>query len=169
MEASRQYQRLCRGFTLIEILVVITIMSIMLGLVTANFAIDERQQLQQEAHKLALLMSHASDTARTTGRSTAWRASENGYIFLQLGADGKSWKPMRFDSNLRAREFPENMRLSEVYIAGVLSNSKDMIIFSPSGLNPAFELTLRSKQARLKITGDLLGKVTDLPSEEIRS
>lgn len=73
--------KILKGFTLIEVLVVLTIMSIMLGLVTANFAMDERQSLQQEAHKLALLMRHASDTARTTGKPIAWQATKQGYIF----------------------------------------------------------------------------------------
>ncbi|NOT65102.1 MAG: type II secretion system minor pseudopilin GspH [Methylotenera sp.] len=157
-----------KGFTLIEVLVVLTIMSIMLGLVTANFAMDERQSLQQEAHKLALLMRHASDTARTTGKPIAWQATKQGYIFLQLETDGQSWQSLQNDSNLRVRELPENMRLSTAHIAGLPANSNDMVIFSPSGLNPAFDLTLQSEHARLTITGDLLGKVVDFPAQEIK-
>lgn len=161
------------GFTLIEVLVVLSIMGIMLGMLVVNYGKDERQNLQLEGHRLALLMSHASQTARTTGQPIAWQANVQGYQFLQYAPLTKLWEVIKAnnsssDTTLRERKWPENLQLSEVNIAGSISTIKkrpyDMIIFSPSGINPAFNLMLQSPHAKLEVKGDMLGLVTDLPA-----
>ncbi|MBC7787622.1 MAG: type II secretion system minor pseudopilin GspH [Methylophilaceae bacterium] len=165
------------GFTLIEILVVLSIMGIMLGLLAVNYGADERQNLQLEGHRLALLMSHASQTARTTGQPIAWQVNERGYQFLQYDPLARQWQVMgvnnvQSDTTLRERVWPEGLQLSEVNISGSISTIKkrqfEMIIFSPSGVNPAFDLTLQSSQSKLDIKGDMLGQVTDLPAIDLQ-
>ena len=164
------------GFTLIEILVVLSIMGIMLGLVAVNYSPDERQTLQQEGHRLALLLSHASQTARTTGQPITWQANAQGYQFLQYVQSAKLWQVIKVnnsnsDTILRERQWPQDMQLSKVNIAGSTSTTQqrqyEMIIFSPSGINPAFDLTLQSPHAKLALKGDMLGLVTDLPATDL--
>lgn len=160
------------GFTLIEILVVLSIMGITLGLLVVNYGSDDRQNLQLEGHRLALLLSHASQTARTTGQPIAWQANKQGYQFLQYGSLTKQWQVMGLnnvmsDTTLRERALPEGLQLNDVNISGNVSTIKnrpfEMIIFSPAGINPAFDLTLQSSQNKLEVKGDMLGQVTDLP------
>lgn len=155
-----------RGFTLIEILVVLVIMGVMLGLVAVNFGMDARQQLQQEGHRLALLMSHASSLARTTGQAVAWLPSKQGYTFSQRSSKQNDWEVINNDSTLRPRVLPESMRISNIHIAGKPAKLDEKIIFSPSGINPAFDLTLTTEGAHLRVTGDMLGKALDLPAQE---
>ena len=154
------------GFTLIEVMVVLVIMGVLIGLVSTNFAPDDRQQLQLEGHKLALLLSHASNTARTTGMTVAWKSTPKSYTFLTLAPDGRNWNPLLNDSDLYARHMSEGMRISKVSIAG--DSTSDMVIFSPSGLNSDFNVTLSSDQYRLNVHGNLLGKVEDLTATEIQ-
>jgi len=149
------------GFTLIETLVALTIVTIMLGLVVANFGMDDRQQLQQESHRLALLMRHASETARTTGQPLAWANQKNGYRFLQRRPDRPGWQPINNDSTLRQRQLPQNIRIAEQNIEGNRMATHEMIVFSPSGLNPPFSLTLATEHASARLVGNLLGTISE--------
>jgi len=149
------------GFTLVETLVVLTIMSIMLGLVIANWGLDEKQQLQQESRRLALLMAHASATARSTGRPIAWSSSQHGYQFLQPNTSRNNWQVVSTDSTLRSRQLPAGIQISEQRIEGNRLSKNEMIIFSPSGLNAAFSITLSSAGAITKLKGNLLGNIQE--------
>ena len=51
------------GFTLLELLVVMVIAGLMLGMVSFNAMPGERQVLQQEAQRIALLLQLARDEA----------------------------------------------------------------------------------------------------------
>lgn len=164
------------GFTLVEVLVILSIMGIMLGFVIVRYGKDERQNLQLEGHRLALLISHASNTARTSGQPIAWQANEGGYQFLQYSPLVKSWQKLgntnsQIDTTLRERHLPEDFYLSEVKITGTGSTIKkqeyEMIIFSPSGINSAFNLTLQSPHAKVEVKGDMLGFVEDLPAIDL--
>jgi len=149
------------GFTLIETLVVLTIMSIMLGLVIANWGLDEKQQLQQESRRLALLMAHASATARSTGRSIAWSSSQHGYQFLQPNTSRNNWQVVRADSTLRSRQLPAGIAISEQRVEGDRLARNEMIVFSPSGLNAPFSITLSSAHALTKLKGNVLGDIQE--------
>jgi len=149
------------GFTLVETLVMLTIVSIMLGLVVANFGLDDKQQLQQESHRLALLMEHASATARTTGRPVAWSSSQHGYQFLQHNPGRNSWQVLGPDSTLRPRTLPAGIQISEQRVEGSRLARNERIIFSPSGLNAPFSITLSSALAVTRLHGNLLGNIQE--------
>lgn len=92
-----------RGFTLIELLVVLVIIGLTLGLVTVNLAPSQRQAMQQDAQRVALLLQLARDEAIVRNRPIAFEASEQGYRFLVR--DGREWKTLPQDDMLREREF----------------------------------------------------------------
>lgn len=147
------------GFTLIEIMVVLTIIGITLGLSMANFGTDERQKLQQEGRRLALLLSHASQTALSTGKSIGWKPTVHNYIFFQYQVVNNQWALMKQEQTLRPRDLPDNIRIGKITIAGQLAQKNEMIVFSPSGVNTEFDVTLHSEHAKINIHGDFLGKV----------
>ncbi len=167
------------GFTLVEVLVVLVIVGVMLGMVTVNFTQDDRQQLQQEAHKLALLLSHASNTARTTGKPIAWSNQSHQYGFYTLADDGRTWHTFLTDSPLRSRELPEGMHIETTKVSGSIQKPGELLIFSPAGLNADFNIQLISKKYDAEILGaqtlivaiqgDLLGNVIDKPVVERRN
>ena len=70
-----------RGFTLIEMLVVLMIMGLMVGLVSAIARPDDRALLQVEATRLAALLDFAAEHSRLTGKSIAWTANGPDYRF----------------------------------------------------------------------------------------
>lgn len=155
-----------KGFTLVEVLVVLVIVGVLLGLVSVNYSRDNRQQLQQEAHRLALLLSHASNIARTTGQPVAWASQPQNYGFYGLSADGKNWTLLLNESHLYTRQLPENMRVVQTRVGGSQLQYGDKIIFSPAGLNADFLITLSAEKLSAEIQGNLLGQVIDMPVVE---
>ena len=63
-----------RGFTLIEMLVVLMIMGLFIGLVSTITRPDDRAVLQLEAERLSQLLDFAASEAQLSGKSIAWTA-----------------------------------------------------------------------------------------------
>ena len=62
------------GFTLLELLVVLVIVGIMLGAVGLNAMPSDRQIVQNEAQRIALLLQLARDEAIVRNRPVAFEA-----------------------------------------------------------------------------------------------
>ena len=66
------------GFTLLELLVVLVIVGITVGLVSFNMVPNERQVLQSEAQRIALLLQLARDEAIVRNRLIAFEIEPDG-------------------------------------------------------------------------------------------
>ena len=73
-----------RGFSLLELLVVLVIVGITLGMVTLNVMPNGQKALQDDAQRVALLLQLARDEAIVRDRPVAFEADENHYDF-QIG------------------------------------------------------------------------------------
>jgi general secretion pathway protein H len=93
------------GFTLLEILVVLTIMGILLGVVSVKALPSEKQNLQEEVRRLALLMAVARDEAILVNKAIALDVDNEGYRFLRR--DEGEWQPFKGDEQLRERSFAQ--------------------------------------------------------------
>ena len=71
-----------RGFTVIELLVVIVILGVVAGMVSLSVAPSEQRRLTEELDRLAALFRLAHDEARISGRAITWEAGADGYRFL---------------------------------------------------------------------------------------
>ncbi|MGZ3239084.1 MAG: GspH/FimT family pseudopilin, partial [Burkholderiaceae bacterium] len=108
--SSARRRLLTGGFTLLELLVVIVIAGIMLGMVSFNAIPGDRQMLQNEAQRVALLLQLARDEAIVRNRQVAFEADSERYRFLVREDNG--WKPITDDDLLREREFKHAIALS---------------------------------------------------------
>ena len=147
-----------RGFTLIEILVVLVIVGVVLATVVVKVLPDDRQALQQETSRLALLLEHARDEAFVSGRSIAWSAEDGAYAFWRRDQERK-WQPLTGNEVLRERHFPSSVILTGLTINRVEVATSERLIFSPSGLNAPFEAVLVLHDQRLVLAGDNTGRV----------
>lgn len=92
-----------RGFTLIEILVVIAILGVAVGAVALSISTSDARLLQEETARLGALFRIAQNEARVSGRALVWEADRDGYRFRPLDSEAaRDWD----DEILRARRWP---------------------------------------------------------------
>ncbi len=151
-------KRAANGFTLIEILIVIVIVGVTLTLASVNLFRDDGQVLNEEAKRLAALLSHAQTEAMITGNAIAWSAQQGKYEFWRRGKNGK-WDEPSSDEILRARTFPAEIEWGEIRVAGNAIKLDERLIFLAGGLNQPFELKLKYRDKHLTILGDPTGRV----------
>jgi general secretion pathway protein H len=151
----------CRGFTLVELLVVIVIVGITLSLVIVNFSRDDRQVLADEAQRLAMLLEHAHDEAIASSRAFAWIADGESYRFA-VAADDGTWANVGNDNLLRSREWASGVHFGGIRLmrGGGQREASSRIAFSPSGFNSPFDLTLTAGETRAVIAGSAVGRIT---------
>jgi len=146
-----------RGFTLIEILVVLAILGVTLGLVRVNAMPDDGEILRQESVRLALLIEQAANEARAKGTAFACIIEKGGYYFLQK--HGLEW----FETNddiLRPRRWPEDVMVIGVQVDGQKNvKGPRRIILSSSGYNSAFLIELKLNRHRMAIAGTTTGRI----------
>jgi general secretion pathway protein H len=75
-----------RGFTLIEILLVVALIAIAAGLAALSVSGGERS-LREETDRLAALFHMAQSEVRVSGRPLVWQADLSGYSFRLLGTE----------------------------------------------------------------------------------
>ena len=142
-----------RGFTLIEVLVVVTIIALLVSLVAVKLAPDARQGVANEGAQLAALLTHARHEAIVIGAPLAWQRTEAGYQFLQRGPDRK-WQPMDRDASLRARAFPNGVSVASIETPNKAGGGNQTIIFLPTGIADPFRITLMLGEHRVQVASD---------------
>ena len=146
-----------RGFTLLELLVVMVIAGIMLGVVSFNAMPDQRQRLQKDAQRIALLMQLARDEAIVRNLPIAFEVDQDRYRFLIR--DGKTWKPLE-DEMLREREFVISPVLASVapqFVSPQSSFYMVRIVFGLESVDKPFTMTLSSGEISVAIRADGIG------------
>ncbi|MGZ8358289.1 MAG: type II secretion system minor pseudopilin GspH [Telluria sp.] len=146
-----------RGFTLVEVMVVMVIIGITLGLVSLNAMPSPRQNLEKEAQRIALLLQLARDEAIVRNRLVSFEANGERYRFLVRGEAG--WAPVTQDDLLREREFknaPISLRLDPAPQAGGASDTL-RITFGREPVDRPFVLTLGAGDDRVAIRADGVG------------
>jgi general secretion pathway protein H len=146
-----------RGFTLIELLVVLVIVGITLGAVAFNAVPSDRQALQNEAQRVALLLQLARDEAIVRNRPIAFEAEPERYRFLVR--DDNSWKIITQgqDDLLREREFQRApVTLSIVPQLSTQTNPM-RIVFGSEPVDKPFVLTFSAGDASVAVRADGIG------------
>lgn len=85
--ARRCPQRTVRGFTLLELIVVIAIIAIATAAVSFALRDSSQAQLDREADRLAALLESARAQSRASGVAVRWRPVEGSFVFDGLPSD----------------------------------------------------------------------------------
>lgn len=99
------------GFTLLELLLVLLIISIILTFITLRLP-NREDSGKSEATRLTGLLSLALDEAVMTGRDYAVALNTGGYEFLLRRDNDSLWIPVSEDEILRSRELPDELDLN---------------------------------------------------------
>jgi general secretion pathway protein H len=143
-----------RGFTLLELLVVLVIVSILLGAVALNAMPGNRQLLRDDAQRIALLLQAARDEAIVRNHAIAFEIDEQRYRFLIRQND--SWQVMTDDVLLREREF----RRTPLFIVLTPPTSDHLplrIVFGREPVDKPFVLRLTLGPDSTSIQADGIG------------
>lgn len=146
------------GFTLLEILVVLTLMAILTSMVIVNFTgADQRQLHEGEVERLALRLDLARQRAVQRNREVGFNLSLNEYEFVELDRQANAWRllderPLRPGAmdpeillTLSVEGLTESESESEADEAGELADGltrepPDLVFFRSGEVTP-FELT----------------------------
>ena len=153
-----------RGFTLIEMLVVLMIIGLFFGLVSAITRPDERAMLRLEAERLSQLLDFAAAEARLTGRSIAWTADESGYRFWRADEDA-SWLEIRDSELLRARTLPQGVLVSGFRVENMRPQGAIRLEFAPQGSLLAFTIGMSLGDEQYSVVGSPIGEVRVVPGK----
>jgi general secretion pathway protein H len=93
-----------RGFTLLELLIVIVLIAIATTVITLGGSPDPRQSLVEQAQRLGLLLTLASDEVRIRQQPISWEGDLAGYRFVTEA--GGERRLLTEDDLLHERSWP---------------------------------------------------------------
>jgi general secretion pathway protein H len=155
--APLAHRNLRQGFTLLELLVVVVIAGITLGVVSLNAFRSDRQVMQNDAQRIALLLQLTREEAILRNRPTAFEADANGYRFLVREESG--WQALTQDDMLRQREFKRTPMQLSMNPAPTEASAPDTlrITFGREPVDKPFALTMASGDSSVVIRADGIG------------
>lgn len=160
---SPSYRKTQPGFTLIEILVVLLIVTILTGLTVSRLpSFATNADLDTEVRRLQLLLNMARSDAVMDSTEFGFRLNKDGYEFLSFRDDAQRWQLA--ESPFHAREVDEDIRLTlrvddkQLSLPG--ENLPKLLILS-SGETTPFELTIesRSRDSEQTLATDGYGEI----------
>ena len=145
-------------------LVVLVIMGLFVGMVSAIVRPDDRALLRVEAERLAQLLDLATMQSRLTGKSIAWTADGPGYRFWRFNED-TYWSEILDDDSLRARTLPQGMMIAGMRVENMRPPEHMRLEFNSFGPTLSFVIEMTFGAASYSVEGSPIGEVRVLPDE----
>lgn len=156
-----------RGFTLLELLVVMVLAGILLSIVTISVTPDPRQSLAREGQRIGQLFALAADEARIRQQPIVWEADVNGYRFVTEA--GGERQLVTGDDLLRERRWERPLTRLAVIERGAQKPSQ--VVLGPGApplrvpiarewIQPRLRLELANDLAQVAVEFDETGRGT---------
>jgi general secretion pathway protein H len=143
-----------RGFTLVEILVVVAIAGIVLAVAAVNLFPGDEEIARRETSLLTLDIEAARDDAWFGGRPTAVSFADGKLRVLRIASD-RTWQAVPG----RERRLPDAMQVEALAIDGQPVTLADPLVFLPDGLGVPFRVAVTVRGIPKAIEGDAAGAV----------
>lgn len=153
------------GFTLMELLVVLIILSIVAASIGVKLTLDSSSVVRDEARRLALLLQSAQEQAVLEGKFYSIKFNHHGYKFLTLNDKGEL-EEIKNNSIFGHREFAEGIVLGNVLINEKLSSQADQgLLLTPVGTMPPITISLLYKENSWQVQSRPDGTVIAMPAD----
>jgi general secretion pathway protein H len=165
-----------KGFTLVEILVVVVIMAVVISLAVLSIGVTGRDaQLDEETRRIEGLVGLLHERALLEGRDFGLRIEPTAYEFVVYEAARDRWLAMDQEHEFRHRELPKGLSFqlqldSQTVVLKAIDRNlpSDQALPTPqvaiaaSGEGTPFRLTLLREEtnAKASVDGDALGKIS---------
>lgn len=151
-----------RGFTLIEVLVLVVIVGVLATVVTLGASsIGGERRLEQEAQRFQAIVMHACERAELVGREIGVRIDAAGYAFATLAIDG--WMPEEHQGELRLRSWAQGIDAELLRDGRALRAEADgpvIVCFSSGEMSPfVLRLGLAGVATRYELRGAIDGRI----------
>lgn len=136
-----------QGFTLIEILVVLFIVTILAGLTVASLpGFVQNADMETETRRLELLFSMVRNEAMMDSSEFGFRRTDRGYEFLRFDDGTRSWE--KAASPFQARTLPEDFTMTiraDTEGFRLLGENLPPILILSSGETTPFRIILETR------------------------
>ena len=165
-----------KGFTLVEILVVVVIMAVVISLAILSVGVTGRDsQLDEETRRVEGLVGLLHERALLEGRDFGLRIEPTAYEFVVYDPDRDRWLTLDQEQEFRHRDLPKGLSFqlqldSQTVVLKAIDRqlSADAVPPTPqvaiaaSGEGTPFRLTLSRDATRAKasVAGDAMGKIS---------
>lgn len=149
-------QRFERGFTLVELLVVLVVIGIALGVVAVQLMPDNRSVLREESARLALLLENAVLEAQARGRTIGWSGEGAHYRFWEKN-EYNDWVSIENDAQFRPRTLPDGIKISQVSVEDVSLKPGERLAMGAYVI--PFRIDLGNQYGNISIDGKSTGDV----------
>jgi general secretion pathway protein H len=170
-----------RGFTLVEILVVVVIMAVVISLAVLSIGVTGRDpQLDEESRRIEGLVSLLHERALLEGRDFGLRIEPTAYEFVVYDPYRDRWLTLNQESEFRRRDLPKGVTFElqldaitvvlkpvERELAADATPPAPQVAIAASGEGTPFLLTLtrQGTAAQASVQGDATGKTTQRSSD----
>lgn len=169
-----------RGFTLIELIVVVVLILILVSTVSINLFSGATDKIREEANRLALLIQSAHEHAIMEGGIRAVGISKEEYRFYFVNREGKL-EPVEQDDIFHQRALENGITFYTSDIEGYKAEfepvdpekkqdeTERLIVLFPTGELTAFNLDLELLDQHWHVVGLTDGRIRSLSPEETSS
>jgi general secretion pathway protein H len=170
-----------KGFTLVEMLVVVVVIAIVVSLAVLSIGVTGRDsQLDEESRRIEGLVGLLHERALLEGRDFGLRLEPTAYEFVVYEPRRDRWQTLQGESEFRHRDLPKGLRFqleldSQVVVIKPIDRSLTddsavpgpQVAIAASGEGTPFRLTLLrdGTSSTASVSGDALGKVSRLSSD----
>jgi len=171
-----------RGFTLVEILVVVVIMAVIISLAVLSIGVTGRDaQLDEESRRIEGLVNLLHERAVLEGRDFGLRIEPTAYEFVEYEPTRDRWLSLNDEQEFRHRDLPKGvtfqLELDSIIVVlkpidrTLLSDEPPpapQVAIAASGEGTPFRLTLvrDATQAKAAVDGDAFGKISHESSDQ---
>jgi general secretion pathway protein H len=171
-----------KGFTLVEILVVIVIMAVVISVTVLSVSSTGRDsQLDEESRRIEGLVGLLHERALLEGRDFGLRIEPAAYEFVVYDPRRDRWMMLDQEREFRHRDLPRGITFqlqldSQTVVIKAIDRNlsggdqpNPQVAIAASGEGTPFRLTLQrdATQAKASVDGDALGKISRENSNKV--